>query len=158
MHPLGSYGERFGAKGLVLDAIFVFSRPSSSKAKASKSVESPTTSLLQPQALTLHAVSACKMLILHHSHRPHMLVWPLYPVSFLSGGRSNKGAKWCRHHARDFGSRLLDESQRDAATLHSNARETYTWAQRRRFGATEGAHGPRNSIRTNFGWVVRWGW
>ena len=34
----------------------------------------------------------------------------------------------------------------------------HTWALQRRLGATGGTHGQRNSIRTNFGWVVTWGW
>ena len=70
--------------------------PSSRKAKASESSESPTTPLLQPQALILHATSARTMLTLYYIHRSHALVWPLYPVSFLSDGISNEGAIWCQ--------------------------------------------------------------
>ena len=157
IHPLGSHRKRFGAKGLVVGVIFVSSWPSPWKAKASKSSESPTTSLLHPQAPILHAISARTILILYNSHRVHVLVWPLYPVSFLSGGRSNKGAMWCRHQTRDFVKRLLDELQRDAADPQSNALIMHTWLQQRRLSATEVAHGPQNNIRTNFGWVVWWG-
>jgi len=42
-------------------------------------------------------------------------------------------------------------------TPHSNTPVINTWAQLRRIGSTVETHGPWNSIRTNFRWVVRWG-
>ena len=148
--PLGSCWGQFGAKGSVLDPIFASSWPSLWKEKASESSESPTTTILQPQPLFLHAISARTMLIWHCIHRSHVLVRPLSPVSFLSGSRSNEGAIWCRHQTRDVGHSFLDKLWRDATIPHFSACGTHTWAQRRLISATEVMHGPRKSIRTNF--------
>ena len=138
--------------------IFVSLWPSPWKAKTSESSESPTTIPFKPQPLFLHATSTRTMLILYCIHRSHVLVRPLSPVSFLLGSRSNEGAIWCRHQTRDFGNSFLDRLSRNATTYHTNARGTYRWALQRRLSATGGTHRQRNSIRTNFGWVVTWGW
>ena len=82
----------------------------------SESSKSPTTTPFKPQPLFLHAISARTMLILYYIHRSHVLVWPLSPVSFLSGGRSNEGEIWCRHQTRDFGNSFLYELSRNATT------------------------------------------
>ena len=73
------------------------------KKKTFKTSESPTTTPLQPQSLFLHAMSAHTILLLCYIHRSHVLVWPLYLVSFLSGNRSNEGAIWFRHQKQDVG-------------------------------------------------------
>ena len=130
--------------------IFVSLWPSPWKAKTSESSKSPTTTPFKPQPLFLHAISARTMLILYYIHRSHVLVWPLSPVSFLSGGRSNEGEIWCRHQTRDFGNSFLYELSRNATTPHTQMRLVYIWVKRRRLSATEVVHGPHKSIRTNF--------
>ena len=148
--PLGSCWGQFGAKGSVLGPIFASSWPSLWKEKASESSESPTTTILQPQALILHATLALRILIWYCIHWSHLLAWSFYQVSFVSGGRSNEGAIWCRHQKQDVGHSFLDKLWRDATIPHFSARGIYTWAQRRLISATEVMHGPRKSIRTNF--------
>ena len=129
--------------------IFVSLWPSPWKAKTSESSKSPTTTPFKPQPLFLHAISARTMLILYYIHRSHVLVWPLSPVSFLSGGRSNevKSGADIRHGTLGI---VFSMNCQEMPPPPTQMRLVYIWVKRRRLSATEVVHGPHKSIRTNF--------
>ena len=106
------------------------------------------SSILKHRSFTQCQHARCSF---YNIRRENMLVWPLYPVSFLSGGRSNKGAMWCRHQTRDFGNAYSMNCKEMPPPPTSNALIIHTWSQQRQVSAMEVTHGPRNSIRINFG-------
>ena len=126
------------------------------KTKTIESSEPPPISILHPQSVSPHAISAHFNLVRYHIHRLHALVGTIHLFMYVSDRKSRDGAIWWSHRKQDFGYGSFDGMNRFSDPDHFNALNTHQWTQLQRLGATEVVHGTGNNLRVNFGWLAMW--